>query len=215
MLIQSTINSFGLAAIAGTTATSIIEAMVYVSSFSFHQTAISFVSQNLGADKYKRIIRSLTLCTLFGTTVCGFIGYSFFFAGKDLLGIINPDPQVIEWAYLRVKMLLPLYFICGLMDTSSGGLRGLGYSVCSTVITLLGACVFRVLWVLVIFPHFKSMECVLVSYPISWMLVAAGGWISLFFIYRKVVREKSGRKVFWSKNSFGLFRGYRFIGMPK
>ncbi len=215
MLIQSTINTFGLAAIAGMAATSVLESMVYISSFSFHQTSISFVSQNLGADKYKRIMRSLVLCTIFGTLICGTVGYAFLFFGRELLQIFNPDPDVINWGLLRMKMLFTLYFLCGFMDTSSGGLRGLGYSILSTLISLFGACVFRVLWVTLVFPYYKTMECVLISYPISWALVGIGGWVSLLFIYRKVVREKSGRNVFWSKNAFGFFRGYRFIGMPK
>lgn len=196
MIIQSSINSFGSLAMAGMTAALGVEGIVYVGSFSFHQTAISFVAQNLGGKKFKRIQRSLFNC-FFCACLCNLIlGEGFYLFGEQVLRIFNPNPEVIAWGLLRMKMLFTTYFLCGIMDVASGGLRGLGYSFLSAVITLFGACVFRVWWVFEIFPHYRTMENLLLSYPISWLLVAILNSTLLYWVCRRLFRAqrwKGGR----------------------
>lgn len=215
MLIQSSINSFGSYAMAGTTAVIGLEGIVYVCSYAFHQTAISFVSQNLGGQKYKRILHSLYGCFLCGFICSEAMGMLFFYFGREVLGFFNPNEQVIEWGILRMKYMFPFYGICGIMDTASGGLRGLGYSATSTMISFLGACVFRVFWVLVILPDHHSMECLLISYPVSWFLTALIGTSALFLIYHATLRKNCWRKPVFSSLRPGLARGLRYLGGPK
>ena len=215
MIIQSSINSFGPAAIAGMTAALGLEGIVYVANYSFHQTAITFISQNMGGKKYKRMLKVIYWNYFFSILVCFILGWGIYLLGKQLLSIFNPDPTVIEWGLLRMKIIFTTYFILGVMDTGGGILRGLGYSMYSTVNSLLGACVFRVVWVLFVFPYFKSMENLLISYPISWTLVGLVNSISIAILYRKIVREKCSRLAVFSKHIFYLPRGLRFLGGPK
>lgn len=189
MIIQSSINSFGPLAMAGTTAVLGLEGIVYVGSFAFHQTAISFVSQNLGGRKYKRIRKSLYSCFICAAIACSLLGWGFFLLGRPILALFNPNPEVIAWGMLRMKILFTTYGLCGCMDVASGGLRGLGYSLTSAVISLVGACVFRIWWVLAIFPIEPTMENLLFSYPISWFLIAMVGVSLLYFAYRKLLQS--------------------------
>ena len=195
MIIQSSINSFGSLAMAGMTAALGVEGIVYVGSFSFHQTAISFVAQNLGGRKFKRIQRSLFNC-FFCACLCNLImGEGFYLFGEEVLRVFNPNPEVIAWGLLRMKMLFTTYFLCGVMDVASGGLRGLGYSFLSAVITLFGACVFRVWWVFEIFPHYRTMENLLLSYPISWLLVAILNSTLLYWVCRRLFQAQRKKYV--------------------
>ena len=215
MLIQSSINSFGATAMAGTTAVLGVEGIVYVGSYAFHQTAISFVAQNLGARKYKRILKSLYGCFVFAIIGCSILGFGFFLAGKYVLSIFNPNPEVIAWGILRMKILFTTYGLCGIMDVASGGLRGLGYSVFSTVISLLGACVFRIWWVVMIFPHNRTMENLLYSYPISWALVSLIGCITLFAVYRRILHRHCRISTPWRWLHPSIPKGLRYIGGAK
>lgn len=215
MTIQSSINSFGALAMAGTTAVLVLEGVVYVSSFAFHQTAISFIAQNLGARKFKRILKSLYSCYACVVIVTSVMGWGLFLCGREILAVFNPNPEVIAWGLLRMKILFTTYALCGLMDVASGGLRGLGYSFTSTTVSLLGTCVFRVWWVFMIFPNYRTMENLLLSYPISWLLVAVTGSALLFFIYRKLLNNQCHIATPWLGLRPCVPRGFRYLGGSK
>ena len=215
MLIQSSINSFGSYAMAGTTAALGLEGITYVSANAFHYTVLSFTAQNLGGQHYKRILRSSYYCLFLGALVCGIVGWLFYLSSGFFLSFYNSDPQVIAWGILRMKILFTTYFICALMDASTGVLRGLGYSILSTIICLSGACVFRVFWVLVVFPRYRTMECLLYSYPVSWTMVAIVSTIAYAIIYRKILREQCPRFVDWKRWNPSIPRGCRHTGTMK
>lgn len=215
MVIQSSINSFGSYAMAGITAAVGVEGIVYSAQVAFHYAAISFVAQNMGGHHYKRVLRSIYSCYICAFAICVIFGYGFWLFGKFFLSIYSDDPQVIEWGLLRMKITFTTYFILGIMDAGTGCLRGLGYSVLSAVISLSGACFFRIFWVLTILPRHHTMECLLVSYPVSWGLVAVLASAAVFIIYRKMVRTQCIRRVEWSKLGPGLPKGYRLPGGPR
>ncbi len=198
MIIQSAVNSFGAVAIAGNTAAQALEGFIYIGSYAFHHTAVSFVSQNYGGGKYKRIVRSLLYSYLSGTVFCITIGMAFLWWGRTLLAFFNPDPEAIEWGMLRLKVIGICYFLCSSMDAASGGLRGLGYSTLSTVNSLTGACAMRILWIWWIFPVFPTYFCVLVSYPISWFLVTTVSSGCLWFLCRRLLRTGAARRQVWT-----------------
>ena len=192
IVIQSSINSLGTQAIAGNTAAQSLEGLVYVASSSFYYTAISFVGQNHGAQKYKRIVRSVFIC-MFCTIVLSLIsGWLFYLFGQPLLKMYNSDPEVIHWGMIRAEILFTTYFLCATMDTISGSLRGLGHSVKPTIVTLMGVCVFRIFWVLWIFPHYRTMENLMISYPVSWTIVSLVNGFILFWVIRKMFRQVAG-----------------------
>ena len=215
IVVQSAINSFGAVAMAAAAAAVALEGIVYVGSLAFHQTATTFVAQNLGGNRYKRILHSVLWCYICVVVVNLASGFFFFWQGRFMMGLFNPDPEVIREGVLRLKILTITYFLCGLMDVSSGALRGLGYSVVPAFISLAGACALRILWVIYILPLHRTMEMLLLSYPVSWVLVGVLLTGFLFFVYRKLVWSTCKRTVLWSKNGPGVPRGYRTLGGPR
>jgi len=212
MILQSSINGFGAAAIAGTTAAIGLEGVVQVSDNAFYHASVTFVSQNYGAKQYRRILQSVLYCYLFSAVSSLVMGGGFCLFAEPLLRLFNPDPEVIRWGVIRVDMLFTTFALCCVMDVASAALRGIGYSMTSTVVTLFGVCAFRILWVFTVFPRFHTMENLLLSYPISWTLVwiLNGGLFLLLF--RKEVRARIGHKIDWSLLGPGLFRGTRAWG---
>ena len=187
--IQSSVNSFGSLAIAGNTAVASLEGFIYIGSNAFHQTVVSFAGQNLGGGQYNRIRRSIIYCALCSSAVCIVMGYGFFLNGHALLSIYNSTPEVINWGMLRMNILFSTYFLCGIMDVMSGALRGLGRSVMPAVITLIGVCVLRIVWVYTVFPVHPTMGNLMLSYPITWAITAAANGYYLYIVCRKLFRQ--------------------------
>ena len=190
--IQSTINSFGPMAIAGNTSSQSLEGIVNTCNHAAYTTAISFVGQNHGAKKYKRIMKSIIYVAIFVMFI-GVVGWGFYFCGRSLLNIYNPNPEVIRFGMMRFQIMMMTYFLCGFMNDVTGALRGLGYSIAPTIVTLTGACFFRIAWILLIFPLKPTMQTLIFSYPSSWTMVTIINGILLFFVLRKMFREKAGK----------------------
>ena len=173
MLIQSSVNSFGSTAMAGNTASGNLEGFVYLSMNSIYQTSISFTSQNLGGGQYKRLNKILAYCLIIVSCVGLIMGYGFFFAGRRLLGLYTQSETVIDYGMIRMRVIMTTYLLCGIMDVLCGSLRGLGYGILPMIVSLLGACGFRVLWIYTIFASHHDLTILYLSYPISWLLTAS------------------------------------------
>ena len=161
VLIQSSVNSFGAIAMAGNTAGANVEGFVYTAMNSVHQTAVSFTSQNLGGRRYERINKILAECLLFVTVIGLVMGNGAVLLGEHLLGLYSPDQEVST-----------TYCLCGIMDVMVGSIRGLGYAVMPMIVSLLGACVFRVVWICTVFQWDRTLHTLYLSYPVSWTLTA-------------------------------------------
>ena len=149
VLIQSSINSFGSIAMAGSTASANVEGFVYNAMNAVYQTALSFTSQNYGAGKMNRVTKILLYCLGLVVMVGAVMGGGAVLIGPKLLQIYSSDPEVISYGMMRMRIINGSYFLCGIMDTMVGGLRGLGYSVVPMLVSLTGACLFRVVWIFV------------------------------------------------------------------
>ena len=170
VLIQSSVNSFGSVAMAGNTASSNIEGFVYTSMNAVYQTALSFTSQNYGAKNYKRMTRVLLYCLALVTAVGVIMGDGAVLIGPQLLSIYSSEAEVIQYGMNRLRICSGLYFFCGLMDVMVGGLRGMGYSVIPMVVSLTGACAFRIVWIYTVFAMDRQLVTLYWSYPASWLL---------------------------------------------
>ena len=173
VLIQSTVNSFGKSAVAGNTTASNLEGYIYVAMNSIHQGAITFTGQNVGARKYDRIPKvcaaSLVAVTGIGLALGGFL----MLAKGWLFRIYTNDDAVIAAAGLRSGIIAPTYFLCGMMEVMVGLLRGMGSSVTPMVVSILGACVLRIVWILTIYPLNPTLPTLYLSYPVSWFITFA------------------------------------------
>ena len=185
VLIQSSVNSFGSLVMAGNTAASNIEGFVYTAMNAVYQTSLSFTSQNMGAKQFKRVDKILMECLLVVSVVGLVLGNGAYFLGNQLLGIYSSDPQVIQYGLIRLSFVSATYFLCGLMDVMVGSIRGLGYSIMPMLVSLTGACLFRVIWIFTIFQLDRTLECLYISYPISWILTAGVHFICYLCVRKK------------------------------
>lgn len=172
VLIQSAINTFGDDVIAGNSAAANIEGFVYFAMNAFYQAAISFTSQNMGAGRYERItpiMKRAACCVLVTGLLFGLSAYA---ASPVLLGIYSKSPAVIAAGMIRMAFVCAPYVLCGLMEVMVGMLRGLGYSIVPMIVSLIGACLSRIVWVTVLFEVMEAppIELVYISYPVTWAL---------------------------------------------
>lgn len=190
VMIQSSINSFGSVAMAGNTAGSNIEGFIYTAMNSFYQTSISFTSQNYGARKYDRINRILYSCLFYVALVGIVAGNLVYFLGDRLLRIYSPDPEVIRYGLRRMSIICTTYALCGIMDTIVGSIRGLGYAVMPMIVSLLGACGFRILWIFTVFASHRTLEVLYISYPVSWLITGTAHMICFLIVRRRLGRNE-------------------------
>ena len=177
VLIQSSVNSFGAVAMAGSTASANIEGFVYTSMNAVYQTALSFTSQNFGAGNYKRMTKILIYCQ----AIVIMVGI--------VMGIYSSNPEVIQYGMNRLRLISGPYFLCGIMDVMVGALRGIGYSVAPMLVSLTGACGFRIFWIFTVFASNRSLETLYLSYPVSWALTFTAHIICYVFIRRKMTKK--------------------------
>ena len=189
VLIQSSVNSFGSVAMAGNTAGSNVEGFVYTAMNSVHQTAVSFTGQNLGGKRYDRINKILIECLLFVTAIGLIMGNGAVFFGKQILSLYSSDPADISYGLQRITIICTTYFICGIMDVLVGSIRGLGYAVMPMIVSLLGACALRVVWIYTIFQWNRTLRTLYISYPVTWTVTALAH-IICFMVVRKKLEMK-------------------------
>lgn len=194
VVIQSSINSFGDVVVAGNSAAANIEGFVYVAMNSFYQAAISFTSQNVGSGKYERINRILFTalgCVIVTGVVLGNAAYIF---GRPLLSIYTDNPEVIDAGIVRMTYISTIYALCGMMDVMVGVLRGLGYSILPMIVSLVGACALRIIFLSTVFKlePFHKIEMVYLTYPVSWILTFTAHVICFLIIRNKIMKKKWG-----------------------
>lgn len=190
VLIQSSVNSFGSAVMAGNTAASNIEGFVYTCMNAVSQTSMSFVSQNVGARRFGRVDKVVAQCMMLSAAVGVGLGLSAYLAGRWLLTIYTSDAQVITYGLYRMSVVCTTYFLCGWMDCLACSVRGLGASVLPMVVSIIGACLLRIVWVMTIFQWERTQLCLYISYPVSWALTMAAHLIC-FLVLRKKVRSQN------------------------
>ena len=187
VFIQSSVNSFGDTVISGNSSAINIEGFVYVAMNAFHQATISFVSQNVGAGKKKRINKITIIGLLLVSSTGLLLGTLVNYFGTQLLGIYSKNPDIIAAGLIRIRIICTIYFLCGIMDVIVGSLRGLGYSTMPAIVSLLGACVFRLVWLATVFQIDKwhTVQTIYISYPISWILTFTVHVICYIAVKRK------------------------------
>ena len=189
VVIQSSVNSFGSIVIAGNAAAMNIGSFIYQAMNTFHQAVTCFASQNLGARKPGRIRAAVNACMFWALVSGVLLGAGSCLFGRQLLSLYSSDPAVIESGLMRVYLVCGPYFLCGIMDVMTGALRGVGYSVLPMIISLLGACALRILWVMTLFRLYPTIECLMLSYPVSWALTFLVLIVSFSIVLRKVYKN--------------------------
>ncbi len=191
IMIQSSINSVGDVAMAASAACTSIEGFVYIAMNAFHHAALTFTSQNYGAHKFERIKRGLISACVCVAALGLLMGTAAVLSGNRLLAIYSKSPEVIAAGKMRLDRICGAYFLCGLMDTVSGVLRGMGVSVLPVAVTIVGVCGIRLAAVFFGRPYVSAedLNILFLSYVVSWTVVTLAHIITFIYIYRKKKAE--------------------------
>ena len=190
VLLQSSVNSFGSIAMAGYTAANNVLGFLYTSVNSVTQACMSFTSQNYGVGKYKRMDKVLIDCLILSSGMALVMGGGAYLFGTEILQIYTGDPEVIRCGMEILSITTVPYFLCGIMDVMTGVLRGVGYSLLPMIVSLMGACVFRIFWVMTIFAANRTMDCLMISYPVSWALTFLVLVVIFAVLWKKKIRPR-------------------------
>lgn len=192
VIIQSSVNSFGAAAVSGNASAASLEGFVYVGMNAFYQTSLNFTGQNVGAGKYERIIKSLKACLISVVSVGAIMGVVFRILAPNLLSFyITDNPEAVLYGVKRMSYICLFYFLCGIMEVMTGAIRGMGSSVTTLFISVIGVCGVRLGWIFTIFriEQFHTLDSLYVSYIISWTACIIAQIIAFTIIYRKHKRR--------------------------
>lgn len=186
VLIQSSINSFGSIAVAGNTAASNLEGFVYTSMNAIYQASLNFTSQNVGARKVERVVPILTRCLAIVVVIGVGLSSVVLLLHNQLLGIYSSDPAVLEYGVERLRVVCLTYFLCGIMDVTCGSIRGLGYSVRPTIVSLIGACGLRIIWIYTVFEMVdRTLFTLYLSYPVTWIITFTAHMVCFIIFFHR------------------------------
>lgn len=183
IVIQGAINSLGTVVIAASSAAFNIEIIAYNVMNSFSQACTTFVGQNFGANKIDRCKKTLFLCLIEDAIASGTAILIVLITGKFLLSIFNNAPEVIEIGYTRLVIIFIAYIFSMLYEVMSGYLRGFGFSLVPAILTTVGVCVLRIIWINTVFPANRTFVTIMTAYPVSLATTALLIFIALI-IYR-------------------------------
>lgn len=190
VMIQSSVNSFGDVFMSGNAACSNIEGFLNVTLNAFHQSGLNFTGRNVGAGQHKRVGKILTICLACATVLGIVLGGAMWYFGPQLLSIyITDSAEAIEYGVLRLTYVTLPYFLLGIMDVTTGVLRGLGSSLTPMLISIAGICGFRIWWLQTAFVKYHTPEVLYLSYPISWVITFVGEFVAFVIIYRRLIRQ--------------------------
>lgn len=189
VIVQSSVNSLGSSIMAGNSTANNIEGFVHISMNSVYHASLNFTSQNYGAKKEKNMRKVLKYSLIIVTIIGVVMGVSFYLLGPLLGRLYTTDPEVIKYALIKMLFVCLPYAIFGIMDVLVGFLRGIGYSLLAMIVSLIGICVFRVVWIYTVFGHYKTLNSLYISYPISWILSVVVLVCCILIVYPKIKRK--------------------------
>jgi len=172
MIIQAAINSLGTIVMAASSAAYNIEVLAYYILNSFSQACTTFVGQNNGAGNRLRCRRVLKDCILedFIFTLLSIVLILFY--GRQMLGLFNPDAEVVSNGYTRLLWVFSAYFFSMLYENIAGYLRGFGISLAPSLLTVIGVCGIRIAWIYTVFQTSRTFPSILSAYPVSMAATA-------------------------------------------
>ncbi len=201
IVLTNGVNSFGIESyITAYTITNNIDAITYTACNSFMQAAMTFTGQNFGAMKYNRIRKTLMFSLILVSAVGIAVAQLELLFGEQLVSLyVDSEAENRELVTAKtlemLKLLLNTYFLCGVMEVIMGVLRGLGYSISPMIISLTGACAFRIFWRYVFFPleQFNTLNGLLISFPLSWIITISMLLVLFIFAWKKLkkITQKS------------------------
>ena len=193
--IQSAINSFGSNAIAGSAAALNFEFFSYFMVNAFAQAAVTFTSQNYGAGQYKRCNKVFHVSMIFSLLSCGLLSAVFVLGRDFFLHLYTNDAAVYAFAVQRITIATTLELLTSVYEISAGAMRGMGHSLVPAVITCIGSCVLRLIWISTVCRVYHDFRVLMIIYPISWVITGVVMMIAYHIIRNRTLGQKSQTKV--------------------
>ncbi len=190
VLIQSAVNSFGSVMVAASAASNNVENLVGTTMNSYYNAAITYTGQSMGAEDYDKIDEIAKISTVFVFATWMVLGGAIAFFGRPLLGLYTIDPEVIDLGMQRLRIMMAVYFSCGIMNVFPGLTRAMGDSILPMLSTLVGACLLRIVWLVTVFKWYPTMMMLFLAYPVTWTM-AGLGQVASFFYARHQIRNKA------------------------
>lgn len=190
VIIQSSVNTFGGDAMAGITAGSNFDSYIYTCTNAYAQTTMTFSSQNLGAKKYENIHKVFMRCILSSCVIAAVLSAAGYVLRVPIVGLFTDKAEIIAIGADRMKLIMPFYIFCSLQDVVSGQIRGLGKSTSSMIVSLIGTCVIRLIWVFTVLPLDRTLTTLYIAYPVSWIITFIWQYILYAVIKRKLLKKK-------------------------
>lgn len=185
VIIQANMNSFGTDTIAAWTAYSKIDGVFWMMINSFGIAITTFVGQNFGAGFYDRVRRGVKVCLRIALSASVVLMIILYFSGTYIYGLFTTDELVVAKGMEILKFLVPTFWTYVFIEIFSGSLRGMGNSLIPMILTSLGVCALRVIWLFTAVPVWPSVRTVIISYPMTWSVTS----ILFIFYYRYYVKK--------------------------
>lgn len=194
VIIQSSVNSFGENAMAGIAAGSNYDSYIYTCTNAFAQTTMTFTSQNVGAEKYENIGKVYGRCMALVCAVGGVLSLLGYIFRGQIVGLFSDVPEVISIGAERMQLIMPFYITCSLQDVVAGQIRGLGKSTGPMLVSLLGTCGVRLLWIFVFLPMNRTLMNLFIAYPLSWTITFIAQAVLYAVLKRKLMKKQTLEK---------------------
>ncbi len=192
VVIQSSVNSLGSLVMQGSAAASNLESFAATAEVAFMHTTITFVGQNAGAKKYRRIPKIVCCCVLLTTIVGLVLGNGIYLLREPLLRIYLPDAaEAVQYGVIRTTINMIPHFLYGVMEVLGGALRGMGASLLPTSLSLTGTCFARMVWIFTVFAKYPSAEMLFLCYPLTWTLTILLELCALWIFWRRLKRKNA------------------------
>lgn len=185
VVVQSSINSYGADAIAGSAAALNFEYYCYFLIQGFNGAAISFIAQNYGAGKLDRVRRIFWICMASSVAFCAAFNWLFAWQDNFFLNFFSSVPSVHHYGSIRMHMVLALQFIASSYEIAGSSLRGMGKSITPAVLTIFGTCLLRIAWVYLVCPRWEGYDVLMMVYPVSWALTGTLVLVAYWLATRK------------------------------
>ncbi len=198
IVLQSTVNTFGAAGMAGCAADATIEGLVFTGMDALKATCVVLIGQNIGARKPEQIRKGLFACLLLVTAVGMALGWGIYALRRPILSLYTAASmtqttvtaeEIFYFATQRMQVVATTYFLCGLMNVASGGVQALGAPWIATMSAVVGTVGLRLVWIFGVFPSMAhTVFNLFLCYPISWVLTLAAHAVCLCVLMPRVLR---------------------------
>ncbi len=190
--IQGALNTFGSVVVAGSSAALNFEYYTFYVLSAYGQTCTTFVSQNMGAGNLKRCLQIVMRTAGMMLLSVAAVVSVFLIFDRELLSLFTTDAEVMKWGIVRMHVILGFQVVNGLIETFSGALRGMGHSAIPAVISIVGVCGLRLVYVNTVFKYFNTLQGLLAVYPISWIITSTA--IITAFIITYIKKNNESRR---------------------